>query len=92
MEEKPHPRAWCGTTKKKRVRLVEGQQAKKEGDKKWSKTRIAFGPTITGWRKGKQTTGFPNRVGDQGRHSGENGATKLPGPQHGGGPPDKTWN
>lgn len=44
--------------KKKRVRSEEGQRAKRESDKRRSKTRITIGAAITKWQQVKKQCGI----------------------------------
>ena len=44
--------------KKKRVRSEEGQRAKRESDKRRSKTRITIGAAITKWQQVKKRYGI----------------------------------
>lgn len=46
------------SVKKRRVRSEEGQQAKRESDKRRSKTRITIGAAITKWQQVKKQCGI----------------------------------
>ncbi|XP_041789787.1 uncharacterized protein LOC121604356 isoform X1 [Chelmon rostratus] len=54
----PQKSVTADSLKKKRVRSVEGQRAKRESDKRRSKTRITIGAAITKWRQVKKQCGI----------------------------------